>query len=37
VSAVCHGPAALVSVKLSNGKYLAAGKDVSVFTDGPFL
>lgn len=33
VSAVCHGPAALVNVKLSNGKYLVDGKDVNSFTD----
>jgi len=33
VSAVCHGPAALVNVKLSDGKYLVSGKDVSAFTD----
>ena len=33
VSAVCHGPAALVNVKLSNGEYLVKGKDVSAFTD----
>jgi putative intracellular protease/amidase len=33
VAAVCHGPAALVNVKLSNGNYLVAGKDVSAFTD----
>lgn len=33
VGAVCHGPAALVSVKLSDGSYLVAGKDVSSFTD----
>lgn len=33
VSAVCHGPAALVNVKLSNGDYLVKGKDVSAFTD----
>jgi putative intracellular protease/amidase len=33
VGAVCHGPAALVNAKLSNGKYLVAGKDVSAFTD----
>lgn len=33
VSAVCHGPAALVNIKLSNGKYLVDGKDVSAFTD----
>jgi putative intracellular protease/amidase len=33
VAAVCHGPAALVNVRLSNGEYLVAGKDVSAFTD----
>lgn len=33
VAAVCHGPAALVNVKLSNGKYLVEGKDVNSFTD----
>lgn len=33
VAAVCHGPAALVEVKLSNGEYLVAGKDVSAFTN----
>ncbi|MCY1034783.1 type 1 glutamine amidotransferase domain-containing protein [Corallococcus sp. BB11-1] len=33
VGAVCHGPAALVNVKLSDGKYLVAGKQVSAFTD----
>lgn len=33
VSAVCHGPAALVNVKLSNGDYLVKGKEVSTFTD----
>ncbi|WP_233602124.1 type 1 glutamine amidotransferase domain-containing protein [Corallococcus sp. CA047B] len=33
VAAVCHGPAALVNVKLSDGKYLVAGKQVSAFTD----
>lgn len=33
VSAVCHGPAALVNVKLSNGEYLVKGKTVSTFTD----
>ncbi|HUQ07999.1 MAG TPA: type 1 glutamine amidotransferase domain-containing protein [Kofleriaceae bacterium] len=33
VSAVCHGPAALVDVTLSNGAYLVAGKTVSVFTN----
>lgn len=33
VSAVCHGPAALVNIKLSNGDYLIEGKTVSVFTN----
>jgi putative intracellular protease/amidase len=33
VAAVCHGPAALVNVKLSNGAYLVAGKRVASFTD----
>lgn len=33
VSAVCHGPAALVNVKLGDGSYLVAGKRVSAFTD----
>lgn len=33
VGAVCHGPAALVNVKLKNGGYLVSGQDVSSFTD----
>ena len=33
VSAVCHGPAALVNVTLSDGRYLVAGKQLSAFTD----
>lgn len=33
VAAVCHGPAALVNVKLSNGSWLVDGKTVSTFTD----
>jgi len=33
VGAVCHGPAGLVNVKLSNGKYLVTGKTVSSFTN----
>ncbi|MBR4643188.1 MAG: type 1 glutamine amidotransferase domain-containing protein [Selenomonadaceae bacterium] len=33
VSAVCHGPAALVNVKLSDGKYLVDGKKLTAFTD----
>ncbi|WP_075258213.1 type 1 glutamine amidotransferase domain-containing protein [Herbaspirillum camelliae] len=32
-AAVCHGPAGLVNVKLSDGRYLVDGKDVSAFTD----
>lgn len=33
VAAVCHGPAALVNARLSSGKFLVAGKEVSAFTD----
>jgi putative intracellular protease/amidase len=33
VSAVCHGPAALVNVKLSDGRYLLAGHVVTGFSD----
>jgi putative intracellular protease/amidase len=33
VSAICHGPAALVDIKLSNGKYLVAGKKLAAFTN----
>jgi putative intracellular protease/amidase len=33
VAAVCHGPAALVNVLLSDGKYLVAGKEVAAFTN----
>jgi putative intracellular protease/amidase len=33
VGAVCHGPAALVNVKLANGEYLVAGKNVAAFTN----
>ena len=33
VSAVCHGPAGLVNVKLSNGKYLVDGKKINAFTN----
>ncbi|SDH59899.1 Putative intracellular protease/amidase [Vibrio xiamenensis] len=33
VAAVCHGPAALVNVTLSDGSYLVAGKKVAAFTD----
>ncbi|WP_394678679.1 type 1 glutamine amidotransferase domain-containing protein [uncultured Sphingobacterium sp.] len=33
VSAVCHGPAALVNAKLSDGSYLVNGKKLAAFTD----
>ena len=33
VGAVCHGPAALVNVELSDGKKLIAGKKTAVFTN----
>lgn len=33
VAAVCHGPAGLLDVKLSNGKYLVEGKTVASFTN----
>lgn len=33
VSAVCHGPAGIVNIKLSNGKYLVEGKKVNGFTN----
>lgn len=33
VSAVCHGPAALVNVKLSDGRYLLAGHVVTGFSN----
>ena len=33
VSAVCHGPAALVNVRLSNGAFLVANRKVSSFTN----
>ncbi|MEO0513883.1 MAG: type 1 glutamine amidotransferase domain-containing protein [Planctomycetota bacterium] len=33
VAAVCHGPAALVNVKLSDGTFLVAGKEVAGFTN----
>lgn len=32
VSAVCHGPAGLLEVKLKNGDYLIAGKNVTGFS-----
>ena len=33
VGAVCHGPAALVNVKLSDGRHLVAGQRVAAFTN----
>ena len=33
VGAVCHGPAGLVNIRLSNQEYLVAGKTVSSFTN----
>lgn len=33
VSAVCHGPAGIVNIRLSNGKYLVDGKKVNGFTN----
>jgi putative intracellular protease/amidase len=33
VGAVCHGPVSLFNVKLSDGSYLLAGKNISSFTN----
>jgi putative intracellular protease/amidase len=33
VGAVCHGPSALVNLRLSDGSYLVAGKQVAAFTN----
>ena len=33
VSAVCHGPAALVNVKLASGEHLLAGQNVTGFSN----
>ena len=33
VAAVCHGPAALVGVKLSSGQPLVAGRRINCFSD----
>jgi putative intracellular protease/amidase len=33
VSALCHGPAALVNVKLSNGAYLVSNQEVTGLSD----
>lgn len=33
VAAVCHGPAALVNVRLADGSHLVAGRQVAAFTN----
>lgn len=33
VAAVCHGPAGLINIKLSDGSYLVDGKKVAAFTN----
>jgi DJ-1/PfpI family. len=33
LGAVCHGPAALVNIQLSDGEYLVANKTVAAFTN----
>src|SRR5215471_2944264 len=33
VGAVCHGPVSLLNVKLTNGSFLLAGKNISSFTN----
>ena len=33
VAAVCHGPAALVNLKLADGRYLVEGQEVAAFTN----
>jgi len=33
VSAICHGPAALIDVKLSDGNYLVSGRKITAFTN----
>jgi putative intracellular protease/amidase len=33
IGAVCHGPSALLNIKLSNGKYLVDGKKVNSFSN----
>jgi len=37
IAAVCHGPVALINVRLSSGKYLLEGKTVSAFTNSEEL
>lgn len=33
IAAVCHGPAAIADIKLPNGQYFIAGKQVNAFTN----
>lgn len=33
VAAVCHGPAGLINITLSDGRYLVDGKEISAFTN----
>lgn len=33
VSAVCHGPAGIINIRLNNGRYLIEGKKVNGFSD----
>lgn len=33
ISAVCHGPAALINIKISDGRYLVDGKNIAAFTN----
>ena len=33
VAAVCHGPVALLNVKLSNGEYMIKGASIAAFTN----
>lgn len=33
VASICHGPAALINIKLSNGKYLIEGKKLTAFSN----
>jgi putative intracellular protease/amidase len=33
IGAVCHGPSALVNVRLADGRYLVEGHEISAFTD----
>jgi len=33
IGGVCHGPAGLINIKLSNGEYLVKGKKINAFTN----